>query len=185
MKKIIMFAAMAMLSIAASAQAKFAVVDFNELVMLAPEADAARAQMAAASKEAQDALTSIQEEGQAKLAEYQQKSSTWSPAIKESKEKELNDISNRMAEFQQSVQVELQQQQQELMAPIYQKAEETVQKLAKEGGYAIVFDTTQYVFADKSLVKDLTPDARKAMGIPEGRTLEDLQKELAAQQQAQ
>lgn len=185
MKKIIMFAAMAMLSIAASAQTKFAIVDFNELVMLAPEADAARTQMAAASKEAQETLISIQEEGQTKLAEYQQKSSTWTPAVRETKEKELNDISARMQEFQQQVQLELQQQQQDLMAPIYKKAQDTVEKLAKEGGYAFVFDTTQYLFVDKATVKDLTADARKAMGIPEGRTLESLQKELEAQAQAQ
>ena len=41
MKKILVIAAMALFTLTASAQAKFAYVDFNELVMLAPEADAA------------------------------------------------------------------------------------------------------------------------------------------------
>jgi Outer membrane protein (OmpH-like). len=183
MKKIMIFAAMAMLSLTASAQVKFATVDFNELVMLAPEADAARATMQAASKEAQETLTSMQEEGQTKLTEYQQKASTWTPAIKESKEKELNDISNRIAEFQQTIQMELQQQQQQLMEPIYKKAQEAVEKLAKAGGYAFVFDSTQALYVDKDQVKNLTADARKALGIAEGRTLESLSKELQEQQQ--
>ena len=37
MKKILLIAAMALFTLTASAQAKFAYVDFNELVMLAPE----------------------------------------------------------------------------------------------------------------------------------------------------
>lgn len=169
---------MAILSLSASAQAKFAVVDFNEIITLAPEADAARTQMQAASKIAQENIMSMQEEGQAKLTEYQQKSANWTPAIREAKEKELNDISNRIQEFQQSVQMELQQKQQELMEPIYTKAQETIEKLAKANGFAFVFDKSQCLFFDASMVKDITPEARTAMGIAEGRTIESLQKEL-------
>ena len=174
MKKILLIAAMALFTLTASAQAKFAYVDFNELVMLAPEADAARSQMQTAQKEAQT-----------KYNEYQQKQSTWTPAIKSSKEKELGEIQNRIQEFQQSIQAELQQQQQQLMDPIYKKAQEAVEKLAKAGGYLFVFETSQYLYVDKAQCKDLTPEARKAMNIPEGRTIEDLQKELQAQAQGQ
>ena len=174
MKKILLIAAMALFTLTASAQAKFAYVDFNELVMLAPEADAARSQMQTAQKEAQ-----------IKDNEYQQKQSTWTPAIKSSKEKELGEIQNRIQEFQQSIQAELQQQQQQLMDPIYKKAQEAVEKLAKAGGYLFVFETSQYLYVDKAQCKDLTPEARKAMNIPEDRTIEDLQKELQAQAQGQ
>ena len=182
MKKILLIAAMALFTLTASAQAKFAYVDFNELVMLAPEADAARSQMQAAQKEAQETLQSMMEEAQTKYNEYQQKQSTWTPAIKSSKEKELGEIQNRIQEFQQSIQAELQQQQQQLMDPIYKKAQEAVEKLAKAGGYLFVFETSQYLYVDKAQCKDLTPEARKAMNIPEDRTIEDLQKELQALQ---
>ena len=129
MKKVLVFAAMAILSLSASAQAKFAVVDFNEIITLAPEADAARTQIQEASKIAQENLMSMQEEGQAKLTEYQQKSANWTQAIRESKEKELNDISNRIQEFQQSVQLELQQKQQELMRMKLLRQQQKLQKL--------------------------------------------------------
>lgn len=185
MKKILMIAAMALFTLSASAQAKFAIVDYNELVTLMPEADAARTQMNAAQKEAQDTYQSMVDEAQAKYSEYQQKQSTWTPAIKASKEKELGDIQQRIQEFQQSVQTELQQQNQQLLEPIYKKANEVVEKLAKDGGYMFVFETSQYLYVDKAQVKDLTPEARKALNIPEGRTLEDLQKELQAQAQQQ
>ncbi|MBQ5980510.1 MAG: OmpH family outer membrane protein [Bacteroidales bacterium] len=185
MKKIFLFAAMALFTLTASAQVKFAYVDFNEIVMLMPESDAARTQMQAAQKEANETYESMVNEGNAKFTEYQQKQSTWTPAIKESKEKELTDIQNRIQEFQQTIQVELQQQQQQLMEPIQKKALEAVEKLAKAGGYTMVFDPSQFIYFDKSQCKDLTPDARKALNIPAGRTIEALQKELQAQQQQQ
>ena len=101
MKKIFLFAAMALFTLTASAQGKFAYVNFNELVMLTPEADAARTQMQAAQKEANDTYQSMMDEANAKFSEYQQKQATWTPAIKESKEKELTEIQNRIQEFSQ------------------------------------------------------------------------------------
>ena len=44
-------------------------------------------------------------------------------------------------------------------------------------------DLEKFIYFDKSQCKDLTPDARKALNIPAGRTLETLQAELQAQQQ--
>ena len=184
MKKIILFAAMALLTVTASAQVKLARVNFTELYQLTSDADAARSQMAAAQKEAQETFQSMYEEYQTKLQEYQQKQSTWTPAIKDSKEKELGDIQSRLQDFQQSIQQELSKQEQDLYSPIIDKAHEAVNKLAKAGGYAMVFDSTQYLYVDDALCKDLTADARKALGIPADRTLDSLQKELEASQQA-
>lgn len=184
MKKIILIAAAALMTLSASAQ-KFAHVNFNELIMLTPAADSARAQMAASQQEAQDTYKSMTDEFQTKYQQYQQKSATWTPAIRESKEKELQDIQTRIQDFDQSIQQELQQQQQQLMAPIQQKAMEVVEKLAKEGGYIYVFEKSSMLYVDDSQSVDLTPAARKALGIPAGRTLESLQQELQAQAQQQ
>ena len=93
-------------------------------------------------------------------------------------------MQNRIQEFQQSVSQELQEQQNTLMAPIQQKANEAIQKIAKERGFDIVLDGSSALFFSDNVV-DLTADARKALGIKEGRTLETLQQELAAKQQQQ
>lgn len=88
MKKVILIAAAALMTLSASAQnLKFAHVNFNELVMLQPAADSARAQLAASQQDAQDTFKSMQDEFQAKYTQYQQKVNTWTPAIRESKEK--------------------------------------------------------------------------------------------------
>lgn len=184
MKKIIFIAAAAIVTFTTSAQnLKFAHVNFNELVMLMPEADSARAQMAASQQEAQETYKSMYEEYQTKGQQYQQKSSTWTPAIRESKEKELGDIQSRLQEFEQNIQQELTQQQNQLMAPIQQKAIDAVNKLAKDGGYIYVFETGSLLYVNAAQSTDLTPAARKSLGIPEGRTLETLQQELMAQAQ--
>ncbi len=184
MKKIVLIAAMAFLTVAAGAQTKFAHVNFTELIQLTDEADAARAQLSAAQKEAQQTDQSMIQEFQTKAQQYQQKASTWTQAIRESKEKELADIQQRIQEFEQNVQQELANQQQQLFAPIQQKAQETVEKLAKAGHYIYVFEVSQLLYFDPSQSTDLTPAARKALGIKEGRTLESLQQELQAAAQA-
>ena len=185
MKKILLVAALAIISAAAFAQQKFAHVNFSELVQLMPEADQARTTMDASSKEAAETYQAMADEFNAKYQQYQQKAATWTQAIRETKEKELTDIQQRIQEFNQTVQAELQQQQQQLMAPIYQKAQETIEKLAKEGGYIFVFDQTSALYIDSAQSTDLTPAARKALNIPDDRTLESLQKELQAKAEAQ
>lgn len=181
MKKIFLVAAAAIIALSASAQnLKFAHVNFTELVQLMPDADAARAQMNAQSQEFEETYQTMIEEFQTKYSQYQQKASTWTAAIKESKEKELNDIQNRIQEFQSTASMELQESQNALMAPIQQKALDTVNKLAKEGGYVYVFEMSQMLYIDAAQSTDLTPAARKALGIKDGRTLESLQEELAA-----
>lgn len=185
MKRFFVIAAMALICTAAMAQPKFAHVNFSELVQLAPEADQARAAMNASSQEAQETYQAMVEEFQTKYQQYQSKASTWTQAILESKEKELTEIQQRIQEFEQSVQAELQQQQQQLMAPIYDKAQKVVTDLAKEGGYIYVFDMGAALYIDDSQSVDLTKAARKALGIADDRTLETLQAELQAQAEAQ
>ncbi|MBQ4184429.1 MAG: OmpH family outer membrane protein [Bacteroidales bacterium] len=184
MKKIVIIAAMALVSFSAYAQ-KLARVNFSELVQLMPEADQARATLKAVSQEAEETLQTMYQEYQTKMSQYQQKSASWSDAIKKSKETELMDIQRRIEENQQVFQQEIQQKQSELMAPIYQKAQDAVKELAKSKGITALFDSSSALYFDESAVEDLTAAARKALNIPADRTLEALQAELAAEQQAQ
>lgn len=185
MKKIALIVATSLFAISAFAQTKFAHVNYSELVQLCPEADQARATMAASQQEAQETFQAMVEEYQSKLSTYQSKASTWTASILQSKEKELTDIQQRIQEFEQTVSAELQQQQQTLMAPITQKAIDVVKQLAKEGGYIYVFDESTLLYFDASQSVSLTPAARKALNIPDDRTMESLQAELQAQAQAQ
>ena len=182
MKKILLIAVMAVMSVAAGAQSlKWAYVDFNELVMLMPEMDEARATMDENAKTNEEILVAMYEEYQTKMTQYQQKAETWTPAIRESKEKEIMEIQARFEQTQQSLQQEIQLLQQNLQAPIYEKAQTTVTELAKAQGIAFVFEKSSLLYVDPAQGVDLTPEARKALNMPEDRTLESLQAELQAQ----
>ena len=185
MKKIILIAAMAVMSIAASAQdLKLAYVDFNEIIMLMPEMDQARATLEENQKTNEEILMAMYEEYQTKMQQYEQKQATWTPAIRESKEREIMDIQSRLEQTQQSLQQEMQQLQNSLQAPIYEKAQNTVNEIAKSKGIAAVFEMGSLLYVDPAQLINLTAEARVALNIPEDRTLESLQAELQAKAQA-
>ena len=149
MKRILLIAAVVLMSVAASAQNfKWAYVDFNELVMLMPDMDAARATMEENQKTNEEILVAMYEEYQTKMQQYQQKAESWTPAIRESKEREIMEIQSRFEQTQQSLQQELQQLQQNLQAPIYEKAQNTVNELAKSNGVALVFEKSSLLYLD-------------------------------------
>ena len=157
-KTIIILAAAVLACTAATAQElKFAHVNFQELVQLMPEMDSARVQIDAATRETQETYESM-------IMEYNSKG---------------------IRTFEQSSQQDLTQLQNTLMAPIYQKAQEKIQELAKAKGVIYVFDESSLHYVDATKSIDLTPEARTALNIPEGRTLESLQAELQAQYQQQ
>lgn len=185
MKKIILVAAVALMSFAAKAQdVKFAYVDFNEIIMLMPEMDEARAVIEENSMTNEQILMDMYKEYETKMQEYQQKSATWTQAVREVKEREIMQIQQNLEENQRLLQQDIQQLQQRLQAPIIEKATKTIEDLAKAKGIAAVYEKSSFLYVDPAQMIDLTPEARVALNIPEGRTLETLQAELAAKAQA-
>ena len=185
MKKILVIAAVALMSLSATAQElKWAYVDFNELVMLMPEMDQARATLEENQKTNEEILMAMYQEYQSKMQAYEKNSATWTQAVREMKEKEIMQLEQNLQQNQQVLQQEIQQLQQQLQAPIYEKAQNTVNDLAKAKGVAFVFEKSSLLYLDAAQGIDLTPEVRKALNIPADRTLESLQAELQAKAQA-
>ena len=185
MKKILTICAALLVAASAFAQTKTGYVNTTELIQLQPAMDTVRTQLESAQKETYETYQAMIEEYQTKATTFQQKQASWTPAIKESKQKELNEIGNRIQEFEQSANQDLQQMQQTLQAPIYQRVNEEIQKIAKVKNLAMVFDIASVLYIDPAQSIDLTPELRTILGIPEGRTLQSLQEELQAKAAAQ
>ena len=185
MKKILTICAALFFAASAFAQTKTGYVNTTELIQLQPAMDTVRTQLESAQKETYETYQAMIEEYQTKATTFQQKQASWTPAIKESKQKELNEIGNRIQEFEQSANQDLQQMQQTLQAPIYQRVNEEIQKIAKVKNLAMVFDIASVLYIDPAQSIDLTPELRTILGIPEGRTLQSLQEELQAKAAAQ
>ena len=185
MKKIILIAAMAVMSVAAMAQDfKFGYVDFNEIIMLSPKMDEARKAIEENQKTNEEILMTMYQEYQTKMQQYEQNNATWTPAVREMKEKEIMQLEQNLQQNQQVLQQEIQQLQQTLQQPIYEEAQKVVNELAKAKGLAVVFEKNSLLYLDPAQGTDLTPEARTAMNIPADRTLEKLQQELQAKAQA-
>ena len=168
MKKLILILFVAAAAtIVANAQ-KFGHINTSELVSLMAETDSARVQLEAYQNELIEEMDAMQTEYNQKLNTYQQKSSTWTAAIRESKEAELSEIVQRLNQFQQTAQEDLANMQQTLMMPIYQKAQEAINKIGKDNNLIFIFDTSAgaLIYIDDTQSTNLLPQAKAALGIP-------------------
>lgn len=134
----------------AQAQQKLGHINSGELLKSMPEMKTADATFEKFAKAKQTQLEQMDAERQKKMNVYQEKYKTLSEANKESvgKEletlaKEIQDMEKRIGETEQKAQEEVKAKQTELYQPIYKKAEVAVKAVAKEKGYAYVFDISQ------------------------------------------
>jgi outer membrane protein len=146
---------------------KFGHINAQELIALMPERDSAQAKVEAYAKELQEQIQSMQLEYQTKLTTYQQKQATWSAALLEAKQKELQDLGIRIEDFQRTAQEELQRTQQQLLQPVVMKANQTIEKVAKREGLIYVFDISAgvvpYFNTEQSI--DILPLVKKELNI--------------------
>lgn len=165
--KSIMVAVLFLCAAGVSAQNfKFGHINSQELLAAMPERDSAEAKLKKYAKDLQDQIETLQVEFNKKYQDYLQKKATFTDAIREVKEKELNDLQQRSQEFEQTAQQDYQRMQGELMKPIMEKADGAIKKVAKANGFTYVFDIGSGVvmyFSDQSI--DVLPLVKKELGI--------------------
>lgn len=151
-----------------AASLKFGHINSNELVALMPDMDSARVKMQAYQTDLEETLQGMEDEYTTKLTEYQRKESTWTPAVREAKEKDIQDLVQRIQQFQQTAREEMQQMQQLLMGPVVQKANDAIQKVAKANNLTYVFDMSvgAVLYRDETVSIDLLPLVKAELGIP-------------------
>ena len=104
----------------ASAQ-KFGYVDVQEIMMQMPGLDSVQTKLQAFYQDLMSRLEVMQVEQNKKFDEYQKSASTLSEAVKKDKERELAGLGQRIQEFQQQAQLDLQAKEQELSQPLLDK----------------------------------------------------------------
>ena len=170
MKKIVLLA-LCVLSFSALTQAqnlKFGHLNTSELISLMSERDSAVVKMQAYQNELEETLEGMGTEYNNKVNEYQRKRNEWAPVVIETKERELQELGQRIQQFQQNAQQEMAQMQQTLMAPVIEKAQNAITKIAKANNLTYVFDLSagSLIYYDDSQSIDLLPLAKKELGIP-------------------
>ena len=102
------------------------------------------------------------EEFQAKLKKYDAEASTVTDAINGERQKEVSDMQKRIQEFGQNAQKELQQKQEDITKPIYEKVKASIQKVGKAKGFQYILDGATLLLADGP---NLTTDVKKDLGF--------------------
>ena len=125
----------------------------------------ANTQLEAYAKDLSAQLETIQVEFNNKLQEYQKAASTMTDAVRPLKAKELSDLQNRIREFQQVAQQDIQKKEGELMEPIQKKANEAIKEVAKAGGYAVILEAGMMIYCDEAQVKDISAEVKAKLGV--------------------
>ncbi len=164
MKKLIVAGALALGTFFnASAQNKIGYISIDELIGVMPEAEKADTEL----KEYQ---ASLAQQGQDMMKELGDKDSLFvkdsaklSPSMKEIKRNELIALYQRVQSWNQQAQDMYQQKAQEKIAPIKDKALETIKAVAKENGYAYVLDANSVIVGPPG--DDVIGLVKKKLGI--------------------
>jgi outer membrane protein len=123
-------------------EAKFGHVNLQALIQLMPERTVAETNYNKQVKEMEDMLADMQKELQNKYTEYLSKRDSLSELVLKAKETDLQDTQQKIQNFQQVAQQQLQQKQSEMLKPIFDKAQKAVSDVAKEKGLIYVFDVS-------------------------------------------
>src|ERR1700749_243381 len=125
-----------------SAQSKIGYINTEDLINAMPEADKANAEL-------QDYQNALNQQGNEYLSELKEKDSALavdsphlSQAIIELKKNDLMKLYQQVQGWNQQSQQLLGQKQQALLAPIRDKALESIKQVAKENGYSYILDAS-------------------------------------------
>ena len=164
MKKIVFLLALGItIGFSAQAQKKFGYINSQELLEKMPEARKADTSLQQYQKSLEEQFRTMATDAQAKFKEYEEKEKTWTDAVKEVKTKELQDLQNRIQEFQQGAEEKVAKKRQELFKPILDKAQKAIKDVGLEGGYDYIFDGSSLLYAKET--ENILPAVKAKLGI--------------------
>ncbi|HLN52473.1 MAG TPA: OmpH family outer membrane protein [Lentimicrobium sp.] len=165
--KVFLVIIIAGVALQASAQKpqKLGHINFAQLYEMMPGQDSIKKEFTAFQEQLQSQFQAMQTEYENKLADYQNNQATMSNIIKQTKEKEIVDLQRRIQEFQQTAQEELQNKENELTAPIIEKARNAVKEVAKENGYSFIFNSTEGLLLYTEQADDIMAPVKKKLGL--------------------
>jgi outer membrane protein len=156
------------LGLLAQKQIKLGHMDSQALLMAMPEMDSVQKKLQKIAQDYEATLEELQVELNSKFEKYQKDLPTMTDLIRSTKESELNELNERMQNFQAQAQQDMANKRTELLRPIQEKAKKAVDEVAEEHGFTYVFDTGPGVGAviySAPETEDILPLVKKKLGI--------------------
>ena len=142
MKHILLLAFVALLGMTDAVAQKFGHLDAQDILLTLPERAEAQTSIEAAAAEYETEVSRMQSELETKFADYQAKAATWPDAIRQQKERELQQLDAGLQEFGMTIQNDLAQMEQQLLAPMIERVRDAIEAVGKEQGFTYIFDTS-------------------------------------------
>jgi outer membrane protein len=141
-------------------------INSQELLQAMPESDSAQVKMEKAAKELQDQLEAMQVEFNNKYQDYVSKKDSYSELIKQTKETELQQMNQRIQQFQGTAESDLQKRRTETFKPILDKANKAIAEVAKVNGFTYIFDISagSVIFHSENST-DILPLVKQKLGL--------------------
>ena len=146
---------------------KFGHINSDELIKAMPENDSATVKLEKTRKELVNALDIMQVEWKNKADAYNKELKNLTDLVRQTKEQELQDMQNRIQEFQTNAQTKLQEEQAALFQPVYNKADKAIKEVGKEGGFTYVFDVAkgQLLYFDETKSINIIALVKTKLGL--------------------
>ena len=140
-------------------------INSNDLMQIMPGRDSAQTVLQAEVTDLEATLKSMQAEAEKRYNDYVANQAGWTELIRQTKQREIQDMAARIEEFQQNAQKQLQDREAELLKPIIDRAKKAIEDVAKEGGYTYIFDSGTAALLYDDGGDDIMPLVKKKLGL--------------------
>ena len=147
------------------AQSKVAHINVQHLLSDMPDMKAAQDEHKKLENTYRADIESSVAELQKKLVAYQNEAASKTAEENKARADELQNAERNIAAAEQAAMQELQRKQQELFAPISEKAKEAIEKVAKDQGFDYVIDSSPGLSLLVANGTDLLPSVKKELGF--------------------
>lgn len=144
---------------------KIGYLDSQKLMSMMPESDSAQVQIKKYAQGLQQQMQTMGAEYQKKVQEYQSNAGTMSDLIRQTKEKEIADLQQRIQAFRSSADQDISKKQQDLYQPIVNKVKKAIEAVGKEYHYTYILDVSQGTVLFYSNGDNVMPLVKKKLGL--------------------
>ncbi len=145
---------------------KFAHFNSAEVIQAMPEYTAAQTELQSMSKQYEEEFKRMQDEFQTKGEDFEKNQATMVDAVKQRRQQELQDLYQRLQQYEQTSRQELAKVQNEKLQLISEKVSAAVKELGAAGGYVYVMDATSGIpYISETLSADITAQVKSKLGL--------------------
>lgn len=158
-------------SLCSSAQAlKLGVVESEYILELMPEAQTAQRDIDAFARKLANRLSAMRQGLAAQTAQLEQEQANLSDSARAEREKELQTLQQDILQEQQTAQGQVQFKEMQMLSPLRQRVQQTVDSVAQVNGYTHIFSTavngqSTFLYTQDPEETDVTPLVVEALGL--------------------